>query len=194
MKSLKFAARRGAIISVTALSALALASCSAGQITQTSDKVVAVDGANATTEDEQVAVQDVTILLEPGSATAALKFSAINKGYSSDQVTLEAIDVDGQPVAVAGAPAIGRDQSIIGNSAENLQNLPKQDGRAYLATTLRNDDFAYSGTRPVTFTFSNGTVQVDAPVSASPLKSGKYNRDAQSTDGYTTKAPEAHSH
>ena len=65
MQSLKSAARRGAIISVTAVSALALASCSAGHVAQTAEKVAAVDGASASTEDNKVAVRDVTILVEP---------------------------------------------------------------------------------------------------------------------------------
>ena len=80
MQSLKSAARRGAIISVTAVSALALASCSAGQVAQTAEKVAAVDGASASTEDNKVAVRDVTILVEP-NGTAALKFTAVNQGY-----------------------------------------------------------------------------------------------------------------
>lgn len=195
MKSLKSAARRGAVISATALSALALASCSAGQVTQTTDKVIAVDGAHAATEDGNVSVQDVTILLEPETGEAALKFTAVNSGYGKDKVTLKSVDVDGQSVPVAGVQPIGRDESIVANSAANLEATPQNpalESIQYLPTTLQNDDFGFAGTRPVTFTFSNGTVKVDAPISASPLTSGKFNRDAKNAEGYTTKAPEAH--
>lgn len=80
MQPLKTAARRGAIISVTALSALALASCSAGHITQTSQKVAAVDGSSAATEDGAVAVRDVTIQVEPDSGETSLKFVAVKIG------------------------------------------------------------------------------------------------------------------
>ena len=97
MQSLKSAARRGAIISVTAVSALALASCSAGHVTQTADKVAAVDGASASTEDNKVAVRDVTILVEP-DGSAALKFTAVNQGYDTDVISLESVKVDGQRV------------------------------------------------------------------------------------------------
>ena len=81
MKSLNSAARRGAIMTVAALSALALASCSAGQVTQTSTQAAAVDGANADTENGEIAVRDVTIhVTEDGEA--GLKFTAINQDTS----------------------------------------------------------------------------------------------------------------
>ena len=53
-----------------------------------------------------------------------------------------------------------------------------------MATTLENDGFAFGGARPVTFTFNTGTIEVDATVSASPLQSGDFDRDPQSTEGY----------
>ena len=42
--------------------------------------------------------------------------------------------------------------------------------------------------------FNNGTIEVDAAVAASPLKSGEYNRDVESTEGFTTESPEASHH
>ena len=71
MKSLKSA------VSAIAASALLLAGCSAGQITQTSDQVAAVDGAGAASDNQEVAVQDVTVVLDD-NGQAALKFTAIN--------------------------------------------------------------------------------------------------------------------
>ena len=126
MQSLKSAARRGAIISVTAVSALALASCSAGQVTQTADKVAAVDGASASTEDNKVAVRDVTILVEP-DGTAALKFTAVNQGYDTDVISLESVKVDGQRVEMDKAQPLHRDQSIIADSQKNLDATTQQD-------------------------------------------------------------------
>lgn len=197
MQPLKTAARRGAIISVTALSALALASCSAGHVTQTSDKVAAVDGSSAATEDGAVAVRDVTIQVEPDSGETSLKFVAVNQGYEVSDVTLESVSVDGQDVDLGSVKPMARDQSIIADSAANLEELKKDEKNKnvqYIETTLENEDYGYAGSRPVTFTFNNGTIEVDAAVAASPLKSGEYNRDSKSTEGYTTEKPEAGHH
>lgn len=186
MQSLKSAARRGAIISVTAVSALALASCSAGQITQTADKVAAVDGASASTDDNKVAVRDVTILVEP-DGSAALKFSAVNQGYDTDVISLESVEVDGQRVEMDKAQPLHRDQSIIADSQKNLDATTQQDSETvqYIATSLKNDDFGYAGDRPVTFEFSNGSVDVDATIAATQMQSGEFDRDVESPEGYS---------
>ncbi|WP_225746423.1 hypothetical protein [Corynebacterium sp. Marseille-P4611] len=186
VQSLKSAARRGAIISVTAVSALALASCSAGQITQTADKVAAVDGASASTEDNKVAVRDVTILVEP-NGTAALKFTAVNQGYDTDVISLESVEVDGQRVEMDKAQPLHRDQSIIADSQKNLDATTQQDSEnvQYIATSLKNDDFGYAGDRPVTFEFSNGSIDVDATIAATQMQSGEFDRDVESPEGYS---------
>lgn len=186
MQSLKSAARRGAIISVTAVSALALASCSAGQITQTADKVAAVDGASASTDDNKVAVRDVTILVEP-DGSAALKFSAVNQGYDTDVISLESVEVDGQRVEMDKAQPLHRDQSIIADSQKNLDATTQQDSETvqYIATSLKNDDFGYAGDRPVTFEFSNGSIDVDATIAATQMQSGEFDRDVESPEGYS---------
>ena len=187
MQSLKSAARCGAIMSVTALSALALASCSAGHVAQTAEKVIAVDGASASTEDGKVAVRDVTIQVEPDTGETSLKFVAVNQGYKVDDVTLESVSVDGQDVPLEGVEPLPRDHALYADSQENLDRLPK-DGKdkniTYVTTSLENEDYAFGGSRPVTFTFNTGTIEVDATVSASPLQSGNYDRDPQSTEGY----------
>ncbi|QQA98685.1 hypothetical protein [Corynebacterium marquesiae] len=186
VQSLKSAARRGAIISVTAVSALALASCSAGQITQTADKVAAVDGASASTDDNKVAVRDVTILVEP-DGSAALKFSAVNQGYDTDVISLESVKVDGQRVEMDKAQPLHRNQSIIADSQKNLDATTQQDSETvqYIATSLKNDDFGYAGDRPVTFEFSNGSVDVDATIAATQMQSGEFDRDVESPEGYS---------
>lgn len=192
MKSLKAAARRGVVVSATAAAALALVACSGGQITQTSSQVAAVDGTEAATEDGNVAVRDVQILVEP-DGEAALKFTAVNQGYQEELYTLESVEVDGQDVAISAQP-INRDGRIVADSAANLENVPQADSEKvqYVETTLNDEDFGYAGFRPVTFTFSNGTIEVNAPVSASQMVAGEQNRDVQSEEGYTTEAPGAH--
>ena len=190
VQSLKSAARRGAIISVTAVSALALASCSAGQVAQTAEKVAAVDGASASTEDNKVAVRDVTILVEP-DGSAALKFTAVNQGYDTDVISLESVEVDGQRVEMDKAQPLHRDQSIIADSQKNLDATTQQDSETvqYIATTLKNDDFGYAGDRPVTFEFSNGSIDVDATIAATQMQSGEFDRDVESAEGYSSEAP-----
>ena len=187
MQSLKSAARCGAIMSVTALSALALASCSAGHVAQTAEKVIAVDGASASSEDGKVAVRDVTIQVEPDTGETSLKFVAVNQGYKVDDVTLESVNVDGQDVPLEGVEPLPRDHALYADSQANLDRLPK-DGKdkniTYVTTSLENEDYGFGGSRPVTFTFNTGTIEVDATVSASPLQSGDFDRDPQSTEGY----------
>ena len=190
MQSLKSAARRGAIISVTAVSALALTSCSAGQVAQTAEKVAAVDGASASTEDNKVAVRDVTILVEP-DGSAALKFTAVNQGYDTDVISLESVKVDGQRVEMDKAQPLHRDQSIIADSQKNLDATTQQDSETvqYIATSLKNDDFGYAGDRPVTFEFSNDSIDVDATIAATQMQSGEFDRDVESSEGYSSEAP-----
>ena len=147
MQSLKSAARRGAIISVTAVSALALASCSAGHVAQTAEKVAAVDGASASTDDDKIAVRDVTILTEPDGG-AALKFNAVNQGYETDVITLKSVKVDGQTVEMKQTQPLKRDHSIVADSQKNLDATPDHDSETvqYVATHLDNDDLATPAT------------------------------------------------
>lgn len=194
MKSLKAAARRGALISATAAAALALVACSGGQVTQTSSQVAPVDGTSAATEDGIVAVRDVAIQVDPASGEASLKFTAVNQGYKEETVTLESIDVDGQAVTFDSVEPINRDERIVGNSAAELEKHEQSDGDyvQYVETSLEDDDYGFAGYRPVTFTFSNGTLTMDAAVTAPQMEAGQFNRDPESAEGYTTEEPSAH--
>lgn len=194
MKSLKCAARKGAIISVTALAALTLASCSAGQITQTSTKVAAVDGTEGESTDGNIAVRDVTIYVEPATGEAAVKFFITNQGYTDADYLLRSVSVDGQEAVLSPAPtAITRDQAIIADSAANLEMAPraKSDNIQYIETTLENDSYGYGGYREVVFDFGAEQVTVNAPIAAPQLPAGEYNREVDSEYGYTTEVPHA---
>lgn len=197
MKSLFTAARRGGIVSAAAMSALMLASCSGGQITQTSDQVAAVDGSKGETEDGNMAVRDVSIVLDPETDEAALKFTAVNQAYKEEKHKLDKVEVDGKPVQMDSVKEIGRDCRVVGESEKGLEIIPQakeSQGSGciqYVKTTVENDDFAYGGSRPVTFTFDNGKVEIDAAVIAPQIKAGEENRDVKSEEGYTTKAPSA---
>lgn len=198
MKSLFTAVRRGGIVSVAAMSALTLASCSGGQITQTSSQVAAVDGESGVTEDGNMAVRDVTIVVDPETNDAALKFTAVNQAYKEEKHKLSSVEVDGKPVQMDSVKEIGRDCRVVGDSKKGLESYPQaKEGEGsgciqYATTTLQNDDFAYGGSRPATFTFDNGKVELNASIIAPQLTAGEENRDAKSTEGYTTKAPSAH--
>ncbi|QPK82989.1 hypothetical protein G7Y29_09100 [Corynebacterium qintianiae] len=174
VKSLKPVAAASAV----AASALLLVSCSAGQITQTSSQVAAVDGGSTTSENGEVAVQDVTVVLAE-DGRAALKFTAVNQDSSMKAHRLVSASVDGQEVELSPAPReIPTQCSVVGDSAEGIDALPRADSDCiqYVETSLDNDAFAYGGNVPVTFTFDAGTIDVDAPVSAPMLPSGETTR------------------
>ncbi|MDY5785761.1 MULTISPECIES: hypothetical protein [unclassified Corynebacterium] len=173
MKSLKPAA-----VSAVAASALLLAGCSAGQITQTADQVAAVDGAAAATNDNEILVQDVTVILGD-AGQAALKFTAINQNIHRQPHSLESVTVDGVPVQLSGATQFDASCNLVGDSATALESIPQaeSDCISYVATSLPNNDFAFAGNLPVEFTFDAGTIDVTATVSAPRLQSGEAMRD-----------------
>lgn len=175
MKSLK----RVAAAAVAGCATLALVGCSAGQITQTSNQVAAVDGASASTEDGSVAVHDVTVVLaEDGQA--ALKFTATNQDTAMKDHTLKSVDVDGQNVAISGNSSIAYNCALVADSKDGLERMPQDKNDnciEYTATTLANDDFAYGGNVPVTFNFDTGSLDVVATVSAPTLASGQVDRE-----------------
>src|SRR5699024_9961862 len=112
VKSLNLAARRGALVTVAAASALALASCSAGQVTQTSSQVAAVDGNQAGSANDPVLVRDVTVHLTT-DGEAGVKFTAINQDTSHTSHTLESVTVDGEEVELDDAEPIERNCSLV---------------------------------------------------------------------------------
>lgn len=189
MLSLKSAARRGGIASLAALSALALASCSAGQITQTSSKVTAVDGSSADSEDGTTAVRDVTIVLDEQNE-ASLKFTAINQDQSMTDHTLESVEVDGQQVDLENTDPLQTNCSLVAASEQTLSDLPQFDEGciSYTATTLENQDFAVGGNLPVVFTFDNSSIEVQAPISLLHPEAGEATRD-ELTDSSSDNEP-----
>ncbi|WP_055178178.1 hypothetical protein [Corynebacterium lowii] len=195
VKPLKSAARRGGVISAAALSALVLASCSAGQVTQTSDQVAAVDGASAQNEEDTVAVRDVTVIVpENGNGEAALKFTAINQDTNRVAHTLQSVSVNGKPVRVEQTPALDSGCSLVADSAAGIADLNKDSGAGcinYTATSLANDNFAPGGNTNVEFVFDSTTIPVTATISAPNLDSGTVSRDF---DRYGENAPEHAEH
>lgn len=172
MKSLK------PVVALSVASALALAGCSAGQITQTSSQVAAVDGASAFTENKEISVQDVTVLLEE-TGEAALKFVVTNQDRGEADHELRSVEVDGTKVQLGSTKSIGYNCSLVSNSKEALEDTPtaKDACIQYVANSVENKDFAYGGNVPVKFNFDNGSVEVEATVAAPTLPSGQHEMD-----------------
>lgn len=182
MKSLKTAARRGGIVSAAALSALALAACSAGQVTQTSSQVAAVDGAMGGDQAVSVSVTDVTVLLDETTGEAALKFIASNQDPSGQEYTLESVEVDGQKAQLDGVEPLKQDCTLVSDSEDHLKENPQFEGSEcfqYVTASLENEDWAFAGNLPVTFTFDNldEPIEVTATVSAPTPEAGGVDRE-----------------
>ena len=178
MKSLNRVARRGALMSVAASSALILAACSAGQVTQTSSQVAAVDGASAQSADNAVAVRDVTVHITQ-EGEAGIKFTAVNQDPSDAEIELQAITVGGEDVTISGAATIASGCVLVGDIASELELLTQSESSciSYVETSFTNPGFAYSSNQDVIFTFSNGEVTTRATVSMPVLMSGTQDRD-----------------
>ncbi|MBG9371111.1 hypothetical protein BKD80_03475 [Corynebacterium diphtheriae] len=177
VKSLKSAARRGAMISVAAASALALASCSAGQITQTSDQVAAVDGSEVDNANGTIALRDVTIsLTEQGQA--GVKFTAINQDNSNKEHVLKSITVDGTKATIDGDTKLASDCSIVGGIKAEISQLtePKAGCITHVITSVENKGLAVGGSKNVVFSFDSGDIALDATIAAPVLESGQHDR------------------
>ena len=70
---------------------------------------------------------------------------------------------------------------IVGDSADGLRNMPEadMDKIQYVETELDNEDFAYGGNLPVTFTFDSGKIETLATISAPTAKSGESHRQPE---------------
>ncbi|MDU0478948.1 hypothetical protein QVA66_06825 [Staphylococcus chromogenes] len=170
-------ARRGAIFTVAGAAALALSACSAGQITQTSDQVAAVDGSGAETANKEVAVRDVTVIVNEDQS-AALKFTAVNQDSKNKAHKLTSVKVNGKDVTLSAQPEIKRNCSLVADTAKNIQTLKKSDNVCieYVTTSLANDKFAPGGRKPVTFTFDAGEIKVDATIATNHNEENTGNR------------------
>ncbi len=161
--------RSALAIAVIGAASLGLTACGAGQISQTADQVAAVDGASGHTEDTAVNVRDVTILVTD-SSQASLKFTAVNdEKVGGEAVNLNSVTVDGTPVQLAANPNIGSGCSLIVNTPRQNEVQPSAD-RAHMCAeygiaTIADPGAVPGQQRKVTFSFSNGDVTVNAPVS-----------------------------
>lgn len=186
----KSVARRGGIATVAAGSALALAACGAGQISQTANQVAAVDGAANTQAAVPggVAVRDAHVVVYP-DGTAGVKFSVANEERGGDEYTLVSVEVEGagevdlSPVAQTptaerlsdDALTIPRDCSIVADADRQVAELADTaEGNpaciSYVGTTVDAGSLAGAetsaagGNRLITFVFTSdkgGTERIE---------------------------------
>lgn len=178
VKSMKSVARRGALISVAAVSTIALAACSAGQITQTSSQVAAVDGTQADTENGTIAVRDVTVHFTD-KGEAGVKFTAINQDNSNARHTLKSITVGGEKAVITGDTTINSDCSLVGDVPSEVAKLtkPKNICIEYVSTSIANTGLAAGGNKEVVFSFDSGTITTTATISTPVVESGTQDRE-----------------
>ncbi|MDO4631269.1 MAG: hypothetical protein Q4A82_03170 [Corynebacterium sp.] len=164
-------------ILIAATSALALASCSAGQITQTSDQVAAVDGASANSSDNKLAVRDVTIHVTDEGETG-VKFTAINQDKKDATHQLRKITIDGDEVTIDGDTTFNPGCNLVGDIASEMTDLVEPDKACvmHVTTSITNPGYPLGGTKEVVFEFDSGSITTNAAVSAPVLQSGKVNR------------------
>ncbi|WP_031270605.1 MULTISPECIES: hypothetical protein [Corynebacterium] len=178
VKSMKSVARRGALISAAAVSTVTLAACSAGQITQTSSQVAAVDGTQADTENGTIALRDVTVHLTD-KGEAGVKFTAVNQDNSNARHTLKSITVGGEKAVITGETTINSDCSLVGDVPSELTKLtkPKNICIEHVSTTIANTGLAVGGNKEVVFTFDSGTITTTATISTPVVESGTQDRE-----------------
>ncbi|MDO4929316.1 MAG: hypothetical protein Q3976_09735 [Corynebacterium sp.] len=182
---MKTTIRRGLTLSVLTASALALSACSAGQITQTSDQVAAVDGASADSENNEIALRDVTVHMTADGATAGVKFTAVNQNPANEEHTLTRVTVNGSVADFDGNTTIPAQGSLVSDIPAEIEDLTKADDMhiSYVANTVANDDFAFGGNQTVVFTFDNSfDIEVVATVSEPQPVSGTLDREAGEGD------------
>ena len=161
--------RSALAIAVIGAASLGLTGCGAGQISQTADQVAAVDGASAETEDGAIQIRDVTVSVTD-TQQASLKFTAVNdEKNSGESIQLESVAIDGTPVTVSGNKIINSGCSLIVDSQKMITAMPQAD-RENMCATYAASSFTDPGAVPgqqreVVFSFSNGDVTVQAPVS-----------------------------
>lgn len=187
MTALNVPARRVATtFALAAGAALALSACSAGQITQTSSQVAAINGNSATSGD--IALRNVHVVypnseeysLKPGGK-AALAFTAVNLSeHQADTLTGITTDYAGSVTITPAASGHKiAPQSSLGAGLTNDQagtpatSATPQGANATELLSVELNDLK-EGVRPgltfpVTFTFQNaGPVKVDVPIDAGP--------------------------
>ncbi|WP_396125070.1 MULTISPECIES: hypothetical protein [unclassified Corynebacterium] len=183
MKPFKSTRRLSAALVLASASAMVLSACSAGQISQTSSQVAAVDGASAESSNGAIAVRDVTVQVAP-DGTAGVKFTAINQDDTNADHTLKSVSIDGVEASLKGDSSLKHGCSLVANIPSEMKKLVEPKGACvnHISTTIANPGFSYGGTKEVTFVFDDSTIVVDATTAAPVLESGQHDREHSHTE------------
>ena len=174
--------RRSALAVLAVGVALGASACSAGQISQTSSQVPAVEGGSAQTQD--LSVNDVRVVLTD-AGQAELAFTASYFGTSlgtAEGIALERVVVDGKTARLGQAEPLKRGCTMVASPSDSVSTSPV-DGVciAYTEATLPEaDGFDNGRSVPAEFTFSNGeTLTANAGVIDELDAAGQYSRPSE---------------
>ncbi|MGW0040633.1 hypothetical protein [Rhodococcus sp. NPDC003348] len=206
MTALNASTRRVATaVALAAAAAISLSACSAGQITQTSTQVAAVNGNYANQGD--ISLRNVHIVypnseeysLKPGG-TVALAFTAVNESQhqperlakiSTDKAASVTIagEVGGRVIRPQTALSSGVPDATVTDDGEKIET------DIILVTLNDIAEGVYPGlTVPVTFTFERaGDIVVDVPVDAGPILD-RHESDKSGNEGAGTLADHVAGH
>ncbi len=177
MKSFMSVARRSAVLTVAALSAITLTACSAGQITQTDTQVAAVNGAEINTSAEGLVLRDATVIVDENNK-ASLKFTVLNNDPKTKAHKLLSVLVDGKSVDVPEDLTVAAGGTLVVAPKSALETMPKSDSKvvSYGTIDLENTGFAHGGAVDMEVNFDSASAKGEIPVAASHLTSGEYTR------------------
>lgn len=188
MKHLKSPAARGALALVAGSAALALTACGAGQISQTANQAPAGTGTNGQVGD--AVVRDVTLIIQEDNSVA-LKFNASNQAIKDNPVTLTSVKVQDATFNLGVQKVIDGRCNLVADSAQGLEDMQSDAAEAaigdrscteYLTTTVEGENFYPGASRNVTFTFDEGDIEINAPITSYYAAAGALHRDQ---DGVT---------
>lgn len=179
VKFTQMTSARSGMVAVLSAAAVALTACSAGQISQTSDQVAAVNGVFA--EQKNAVLRDVAVVLAPDN-TVALKFTLANAETKGSDLVLRSAKIDGKTVAgtenftvPAGCNLIADSKAAIDAQADGSRNLCHE----YTATSVTGvNKTLIGGRKTVRFSLSNSSspLEVVAPVVGYTPEAGALHR------------------
>lgn len=175
MKNRKPTVRRALTVTAgCAALALSLSACGAGQISQTAEQVAAVNGTEGNIGDAHV--RDVTLISQPDNSVS-LKFNASNEAIQMEDIVLEGISIDDASIDFDGNETIAPNCTLVADSQAALDEMNPDDAdlgcTEYFANTVEGSNFYIGASRPVTFEFNTGDLEINAPVAAWYPESGQ---------------------
>lgn len=175
MNSQTSTAVRGAIALIAAGSAVALTACSAGQISQTNQKVPAVNGVAA--QVNNIDVRDATVVLSP-SGEMGVKFTVGNNADGGRIVTLKSVTIRNQPVTLNGPLTIAPDCNLVADIPSEIKRMTQEFGAStcpsYVSASFTGlKDLFPGGQENLKLQFDSTSIDISAPVAALTPEAGE---------------------